>query len=65
MRQRQEEMEAYSSGSGHYNMHKIKLAAKDIKTWIHGIIQMCVVTILYGKNVSGLSSYTGTKRKPG
>lgn len=49
MRQRAEEMEAYSGSSGHYGMHDIKLAAKDIKSWIHGFIQIAVVTILYGK----------------
>ena len=54
MRLRAEEMEAYSSGSGHYTMADIKLAAKDIKSWVHGCIQICVVTILYGKDVSEL-----------
>ena len=52
MRRRAEEMEAYSSGSGHYSMQDIKLAAKDVKSWIHGVIQICVVTILYGKEIS-------------
>ncbi|KAH8880583.1 retrograde regulation protein 2 [Thozetella sp. PMI_491] len=48
MRRRAEEMEAYSGGDGHYGKHDIKLAAKDIKSWAHGIIQIAVVTILYG-----------------
>ncbi|KAF2453172.1 retrograde regulation protein 2 [Lineolata rhizophorae] len=48
MRQRAEHMEAYSGGQGHYTIQDIKRAAKDIKTWVHGIIQICVVTILYG-----------------
>ncbi|KAJ9138004.1 Retrograde regulation protein 2 [Coniochaeta hoffmannii] len=48
MRIRAEEMEAYSGGSGHYTKKEMKDAAKDIKTWAHSIIQICVVTILYG-----------------
>ncbi|CZR54239.1 related to allantoate transport protein [Phialocephala subalpina] len=48
MRQRAEIMEAYSGGSGHYSMKDIKEAAKDSKSWVHGIIQIAVVTILYG-----------------
>ena len=48
MRIRAEEMEAYSGGSGHYGKHEIKLAAKDVKSWMHGVIQIAVVTILYG-----------------
>lgn len=49
MRRRAEEMEAYSGGSGHYSKKEIKEAAKDIKSWAHGVIQICVVTILYGE----------------
>lgn len=48
MRRRAEEMEAYSGGSGHYSKKEIKEAAKDIKSWAHGVIQIAVVTILYG-----------------
>ncbi|KAK1767580.1 major facilitator superfamily domain-containing protein [Phialemonium atrogriseum] len=48
MRRRAEEMEAYSGGSGHYGMKEIKEAAKDVKSWAHGVIQIAVVTILYG-----------------
>ncbi|KAI1147981.1 retrograde regulation protein 2 [Nemania diffusa] len=48
MRKRAEEMEAYSGGSGHYTKKDIKEAAKDVKSWIHGIIQITVVTVLYG-----------------
>lgn len=48
MRQRAEVMEAYSGGSGHYSKSDIKEAAKDIKSWLHGVIQIAVVTILYG-----------------
>ncbi|KAF8857445.1 MFS general substrate transporter [Acephala macrosclerotiorum] len=48
MRQRAEIMEAYSGGPGHYTMKDIKEAARDVKTWVHGVIQIAVVTILYG-----------------
>ncbi|PVH80464.1 retrograde regulation protein 2 [Cadophora sp. DSE1049] len=48
MRHRAELSEAYSGGSGHYGMKDIKEAAKDVKSWLHGVIQICVVTILYG-----------------
>jgi hypothetical protein len=49
MRRRAEEMYAYSGGSGHYTQKDIKEAAKDVKSWAHGIIQITVVTILYGE----------------
>ncbi|KAI0453534.1 retrograde regulation protein 2 [Xylaria acuta] len=48
MRKRAEEMNAYSGGSGHYTRKDIKEAAKDVKTWAHSVIQIAVVTILYG-----------------
>ena len=50
MRQRAHRTQAYSDseGSGHYGKADIKEAAKDVKSWIHGIIQIAVVTILYG-----------------
>ncbi|KAI1113272.1 retrograde regulation protein 2 [Nemania sp. NC0429] len=48
MKRRAEQMDAYSGGSGHYTKKDIKEAAKDIKTWAHGVIQIAVVTILYG-----------------
>jgi hypothetical protein len=50
MRQRAHRTQAYSDseGSGHYSKADIKEAAKDVKSWIHGIIQIAVVTILYG-----------------
>lgn len=49
MKERAEEMDAYSGGSGHYTKKDIKEAAKDIKSWIHAVIQIAVVTVLYGK----------------
>ncbi|KAH8163777.1 hypothetical protein CIB48_g4462 [Xylaria polymorpha] len=49
MRRRAEEMDSYSGGSGHYTKRDIKEAAKDVKSWVHGVIQIAVVTILYGK----------------
>lgn len=48
MRQRAERAEAYSGGNGHVTRSDIKEAAKDVKSWIHGCIQIAVVTILYG-----------------
>jgi hypothetical protein len=50
MRLRAARTQAYSdsAGSGHYGRADIKEAAKDIKSWIHGCIQIAVVTILYG-----------------
>lgn len=49
MRQRAEEMASYSGGSGHYGKEDISEAAKDVKSWVHGVIQIAVVTILYGE----------------
>jgi hypothetical protein len=50
MRQRAHRTQSYSDseGSGHYSKADIREAAKDVKSWIHGIIQIAVVTILYG-----------------
>lgn len=48
MRQRAERMEAYSGSNGHHGKADIKEAARDVKSWLHGCIQIAVVTILYG-----------------
>ncbi|KAI0858289.1 retrograde regulation protein 2 [Xylaria cubensis] len=48
MSRRAEEMNAYSGGSGRYSKKDIKEAAKDVKSWVHSVIQIPVVTILYG-----------------
>jgi hypothetical protein len=48
MKHRAELAESYSGGTGHYTMKDIKEAAKDPKSWGHGVIQIAVVTILYG-----------------
>jgi hypothetical protein len=48
MRLRAERSEAYSGGNGRYGKQDIKEAAKDVKSWLHGTIQIAVVTILYG-----------------
>lgn len=48
MRRRAEVMASYSGGRGHYKWKDIKMAAVDVKSWVHGVIQICVVTILYG-----------------
>ena len=49
MKHRAELAESYSGGSGHYTMKDIKEAAKDPKSWGHAVIQIAVVTILYGE----------------
>lgn len=46
MRVRAEMMEKYSGGTGHYTKNDIKLAAKDVTTWIHAPTQVAMVTIL-------------------
>ncbi len=48
MKVREEQMESYSGGTGHYTKQDILLAAKDITTWIHAPTQVAMVTILYG-----------------
>ena len=45
---RAELSESYSGGDGHYKMEDLKLACGDTKTWLHGVSQIAVVTILYG-----------------
>ena len=45
---RAEATNVYSGGKGHYKLKDIKLGAGDPKTWIHAVIQIAVVTILYG-----------------
>jgi hypothetical protein len=49
MKHRAEIAESYSGGNGHYTMKDIKEAAKDPKSWGHAVIQIAVVTILYGE----------------
>lgn len=48
MRLRAQRTAAYSGGDGHHGKADIREAAKDVKSWLHGCIQICVVTILYG-----------------
>ncbi|KAK3305015.1 major facilitator superfamily domain-containing protein [Chaetomium strumarium] len=50
MRQRAHRTQAYSDsgGPGHHSKANIGEAAKDVKSWIHGIIQIAIATILYG-----------------
>ncbi|KAK5633531.1 hypothetical protein RRF57_009245 [Xylaria bambusicola] len=48
MKKRAEEMDAYGGGSGHYTKKDIKEAAKDVKSWLHALIQINIVTVLYG-----------------
>lgn len=51
MRRRAELTEAYSGGKGHYNMKEFMMAIKDVKTWLHGIVQVMSLTVLYGFSV--------------
>ncbi|KAI1394297.1 MFS general substrate transporter [Hypoxylon trugodes] len=51
MRKRAEMTEAYSGGKGHYTRTEFMMAIKDIKTWIHTVIQVMCLTILYGFSV--------------
>ncbi|KAH8811112.1 retrograde regulation protein 2 [Xylogone sp. PMI_703] len=48
MKIRQEQMAAYSGGDGKYTKKDVKHAAGDIKTWLHGFIQVFCATIIYG-----------------
>jgi MFS family permease len=45
---RAEQSRAYSGGTGHYGKKHFKAGAGDIKTWLHAVTQIMVVTILYG-----------------
>jgi MFS family permease len=45
---RAELSESYSGGDGHPKLKDLKLAWGDAKTWLHGVSQIAVVTILYG-----------------
>ncbi|KAI0509000.1 retrograde regulation protein 2 [Xylaria bambusicola] len=48
MKKRAEEMGSYGGGTGHYTKADIKEAAKDVKSWVHALIQIAIVTVLYG-----------------
>ncbi|KAF2104237.1 MFS general substrate transporter, partial [Rhizodiscina lignyota] len=47
MKHRSELMESYSGGDGKYTKKDIKLALTDIKTWLHGILQVAVLADRY------------------
>lgn len=51
MRKRAEITEAYNGGQGHYTRTEFMMAIKDVKTWVHAIIQVMCLTILYGFSV--------------
>lgn len=51
MRRRAEITEAYSGGDGRYTKTEFMLAVRDPKTWIHGVIQVMCLTVLYGFSV--------------
>lgn len=50
MKQRLEHMESYSGGTGKYTKKDISNAAGDVKTWLHGFIQIFCSTIIYGQS---------------
>lgn len=50
MRRRAELTHQYSGGSGHFGFKHVWMAMKDPKTWLHGALQFCVITPLYGFN---------------
>lgn len=50
MRYRAKLTHQYSGGGGEFTFKDIAIAAKDIKTWIHGALQFCVITPVYGFN---------------
>jgi hypothetical protein len=51
MRRRAEITEAYSGGTGRYTRAEFMMAVKDIKTWIHAVVQVMCLTVLYGFSV--------------
>ncbi|KAI2627277.1 MFS general substrate transporter [Hypomontagnella submonticulosa] len=51
MRKRAELTEAYNGGQGHYTRTDFRLAIKDVKTWVHTIIQIMCLTVMYGFSV--------------
>ncbi|KAJ5604874.1 hypothetical protein N7510_010028 [Penicillium lagena] len=50
MRNRAKAMHQYSGGRGHFSFQHIWWAARDVKTWLHGCLQFCVITPLYSFN---------------
>ncbi|KAF2475339.1 high-affinity nicotinic acid transporter-like protein [Lindgomyces ingoldianus] len=57
MRQRAERTEAYSGGRGHYTKADIKEAAKDVKSWVHGVIQIAAQYLVIPVNLWGAVVY--------
>jgi hypothetical protein len=51
MRRRAELTESYNGGQGHYTRKDFMLAVTDVKTWLHGCIQLAVMTVVYGFGV--------------
>lgn len=51
MRRRAEQAEAYSGGTGHYTKNDFMMAVKDVKTWLHAVVQVMCLTVLYGFSV--------------
>ncbi|KAH9986078.1 MFS general substrate transporter [Xylariaceae sp. FL0662B] len=51
MRRRAELTEAYNGGRGHYTRAEFIMAIRDTKTWLHAIVQVMSLTVLYGFSV--------------
>ncbi|KAI0179544.1 MFS general substrate transporter [Hypoxylon sp. FL1284] len=51
MQKRAELTEAYSGGKGHYTRAEFLMAVRDVKTWIHTLIQVMCLTVMYGFSV--------------
>lgn len=49
MKRRAELTENYNGGQGHYTRKDFKMAVMDVKTWVHGIAQMGVMTVMLGQ----------------
>ncbi|KPI37594.1 putative transporter [Cyphellophora attinorum] len=51
MRRRTEITEAYSGGDGVYTKADLAMAIRDPKTYLHGVVQIMCLTVLYGFSV--------------
>jgi hypothetical protein len=62
-KQRLELMEAYSGGDGKYTRKDVKNALLDLKTWLHGINQILMSTIIYGQQLNvPFAKYVGANK---
>lgn len=51
MRRRAEITEAYSGGDGTFHAADLRAAVRDPKTYLHGVVQIMCLTVLYGFSV--------------